>query len=66
MLVQGVHTAHVIIDGTIDAPRVRQFQSDPEKSLSPDAIGEEYYKLHTQHRSTWSQEIDLRPYQEKF
>jgi hypothetical protein len=29
-------------------------------------IAEAYFNLHTQHRSAWSQEIDLRPFNEKF
>jgi hypothetical protein len=29
-------------------------------------IADEYWHLHTQHRSGFTQEIDLRPYVEKF
>lgn len=29
-------------------------------------IAEDYWHLHTQHRSAFTQELDLRPYVEKF
>ena len=63
-IVQGIHVAHVIIDGQIESCKYKS--SQPDGNLSPDAIAEEYWKLHTQHRSTWTQELDLRPYVEKF
>jgi len=34
--------------------------------LSPAAIAESYWQLHTQHRSAWTHELDLRPYRESF
>lgn len=55
--------AHVIIDGVIG--RTSHGPDGPDR-LSPDAIAEEYWKLHTQHKSAWTQELDLRPYTEKF
>jgi NAD(P)-dependent dehydrogenase (short-subunit alcohol dehydrogenase family) len=69
---QGVHVAHVVIDGGIDGERLRQFM--PQRAvdagtdglLSPDAIAETYWQLHVQHRSAWTQEIDLRPFKEPF
>ncbi|KAH8677341.1 hypothetical protein BX600DRAFT_506388 [Xylariales sp. PMI_506] len=66
---QGVHVAHAIIDGIIDAPRSRAFAGAggvEDGLLSPDAIAENYWNLHTQHRTTFTQELDLRPYAEKF
>lgn len=66
---QGIHVAHVIIDGQIDNPRTRtrvgQGRAD-DSFLSPDAIAEVYWQLHCQHRTTWSQEVDLRPAGERF
>ena len=38
----------------------------PDKSLDPEAIAEAYWQLHVQHRSTWTQELDLRPWVEVF
>lgn len=56
---KGIHVAHVVIDGRIDA------QSE-DVGLAPDAIAETYYRLYTQSRSAWTFEADLRPWAEKF
>lgn len=69
---QGVHVAHVVIDGGIDGERLRN--QSPERAaqagegglLQPDAIAESYWQLHAQHRSAWTQELDLRPFKEPF
>ena len=65
---KGIHVAHVVIDGGIDTPRVRTMLAgrDPQTLLAPMAIAENYWNLHAQDPSTWSQEIDLRPSVEKF
>lgn len=69
---QGVHVAHVVIDGAIDTAFIRD--SFPEayakKSeggiLSPDHIAEMYWMLHRQPRDAWTHELDLRPWMEKW
>ena len=33
---------------------------------SPEKIAETYWNVHSQDRSAWTQELDLRPYLEKF
>ncbi len=65
---KGVHVAHVIIDGQIDGPYYAELAKErgPDALLAPDAIAEAYYTLHEQHRSVWTQELDLRPWVEKF
>ena len=65
---QGVHVAHVIIDGQINTPRVRERYSDREEHtmLSPDAIAETYWQLHSQDPTAWTLELDLRPAVERF
>lgn len=65
---QGIHVAHVVIDGQIDSPRIRSMMPDrPEHTfLSPDAIAETYYQLHLQDRTAFTFELDLRPAVEKF
>ena len=65
---RGVHVAHVVIDGQIDTPRVREMTGDREEHtmLSPDAIAETYWQLHSQDRTAWTQELDLRPAVENF
>ncbi|KAF4958849.1 hypothetical protein FGADI_2051 [Fusarium gaditjirri] len=65
---KGVHVAHAIIDGIIDIPRTKQWAANDgadDGKISPDAIAETYWNLHTQHRSAFTQEIDIRPYVEK-
>ena len=61
---QGIHVAHVVIDGQINTPRGPK--RDAATMLSPDAIAETYWQLHTQHPTAWTLEIDLRPSVEKF
>lgn len=65
---QGIHVAHVIIDGQIDTARVRARDADRDAAtlLAPDAIAETYWQLHAQHPTTWTHELDLRPSLEKF
>lgn len=65
---QGIHVAHVVVDGIIDTPRVRaEFGlADDEPALAPKAIAESYWNLIQQDRSAWSFEIDVRPAGEAF
>ena len=65
---QGIHVSHVVIDGQIDTPRVREMSPGREDytMLSPDAIAETYWQLHSQHTSAWTLELDLRPSVEGF
>lgn len=64
----GIHVAHVIIDGVIDTPGVRErYQLKPnEPLLAPNAIAETYWALVQQERSAWSFEVDVRPHNEEF
>lgn len=67
---KGLHVAHVIIDGGVfgerlqaNAPqRVEQLGADG--MLDVDAIAANYWMLHCQPKSAWTQELDLRPYRE--
>lgn len=64
---RGIHVAHVIIDGQIGAaPVVEDGGRLPDSRLAPDAIAQVYLDLHRQPRSAWSQEVDLRPWVERF
>jgi len=56
---KGIHVAHTIIDG--------QIGDDPNDGrLRPAEIADAYWHLHRQSRSAWTQELDLRPWTEKF
>jgi NAD(P)-dependent dehydrogenase (short-subunit alcohol dehydrogenase family) len=65
---KNIHVAHVIIDGQIRSQRYAHLESErgPDALLEPDAIAAQYVALHRQHRSAWTQELDLRPWSEKF
>jgi NAD(P)-dependent dehydrogenase (short-subunit alcohol dehydrogenase family) len=65
---QGVHVSHVIVDGQINTPRMREMSPDREDHtlLSPEAIAETYWQLHSQDRTAWTLELDLRPAVESF
>lgn len=65
---QGIHVAHVIIDGQIESERPGRSVTERgvDAVLSPAAIAESYYQLHLQPPSAWTLELDLRPYVEKF
>jgi NAD(P)-dependent dehydrogenase (short-subunit alcohol dehydrogenase family) len=60
---RGIHVAHVIIDGQIGTEDI---DGKSESRLRPEAIAQVYLDLHRQQRSAWSQEVDLRPWVERF
>ena len=63
---QGVHVAHIVVDGGIRSAR-RPVPSDkPDSLLDPDAIAETYLHLIRQPRSAWSWEVEVRPWVEHF
>ena len=69
---QGIHVAHVVIDGAIDTEFIRS--NFPERYamkaqdgiLNPDHIAENYWHLHRQPRDAWTLELDLRPWNERW
>lgn len=69
---QNIHVGHVVIDGGIEGQRLLSRipdlaeQRGPDGLLNIDAIAEAYWTLHHQHRSAWTQELDLRPWAENF
>ncbi|MEO0594468.1 MAG: glucose 1-dehydrogenase, partial [Myxococcota bacterium] len=69
---QGLHVAHVVIDGPIDNENTRAmfpqvFEERPEDGvLRPDDIAEIYGQLHTQPRRAWTFEADVRTWVERW
>jgi NAD(P)-dependent dehydrogenase (short-subunit alcohol dehydrogenase family) len=63
---QGIHVAHVVVDGGIRSARRAESADRPDATLDPDAIAASYLHLIEQPRSAWSWEIEVRPWVEKF
>ena len=64
---KGVHVAHVVLDGLIDAPQTDQrFGSTPSGRMDPRAVAQAYLDLAAQPPSAWAHEMDLRPFSERF
>src|SRR5258708_18269430 len=69
---QGIHVAHVIIDGGIEGDRLLSRMPDRVEKAGPDGllkvepIVENYWPLPKQQPSAWTPEIDLRPSKEPF
>ena len=69
---QGIHVAHVIIDGVIRGDYAQTQFADLARSkgkdglLEADAIADAYWALRRQSKTAWTQELDLRPFKEPF
>jgi len=69
---QGIHVAHIVIDGAIQGEYAATKFADYVRSkgenglLSVDAISDAYWALHRQPASAWTHELDLRPFKEPF
>jgi len=69
---KGIHVAHTIIDGAIDTAFIRDnfpamyAKKAEDGILSPEHIADMYWMLHRQPRDTWTHELDLRPWIEKW
>src|SRR5690606_10025340 len=69
---QGVHVAHLIIDGAIDTEFIRSnfperyALKEQEGIVNPDRIADTYWMLHQQSRDAWTHEMELRPWLESW
>ena len=73
---KGIHVAHILIDGAVDAPdtlgkmlgeelfkELREARGGEHDGLMlPEKIAETYFHIAQQHRSVWTHELDLRAY----
>jgi len=73
---KGIHVAHIIIDGSVDAPDTLGKMLGPERFqqlretrgmnhdglMLPAKIADTYFHLSQQHRSTWTHEMDMRSF----
>jgi NAD(P)-dependent dehydrogenase (short-subunit alcohol dehydrogenase family) len=70
---QGVHVAHVVVDGAVDAPDtlgkllgdkfdVFKQAKGTDGVIDPAALAETYWHLAHQPRNCWTHEVDLRPW----
>ena len=68
----GVHVAHVVVDGSIDTEFIREnfpqryALKEQDGILNPDHIADNYWHLHIQPRDSWTHELDLRPWIERW
>jgi NADP-dependent 3-hydroxy acid dehydrogenase YdfG len=63
----GVHVAHLVIDGVIWSERASdRFGMAEDHCLDPRAIAETCYHIIMQDRSAWTHELDIRPDVENF
>lgn len=69
---QGIHVAHIVIDGGIAGERLRTRRPDRVQQagedglLDLDAIADAFLHVLGQQRSAWTHELDLRPFKEPF
>jgi NAD(P)-dependent dehydrogenase (short-subunit alcohol dehydrogenase family) len=73
LMPEGIHVAHVPIDAAIGVTRddgTRRHRlagvTVDDNMADPEHIAETYLHLHRQHRSTWTFEVVLRPWVEKW
>lgn len=73
LMPKGIHVANVPIDAAVgwtreDGSREHQFAGTAvdDNMADPDHIAQTYLQLHRQHRSTWTFEVVLRPWLEKW
>ena len=73
---KGIHVAHILIDGAVDAPDTlgkmlgaENFQKlrdakggESDGLMLPSEMAETYFHVSQQHRSAWTHELDLRAY----
>jgi len=73
---KGIHVAHIIVDGAVDAPDTLGKMLGPERFaelretrggdqdglMLPQKMAETYFHIAQQHRSVWTHELDMRSF----
>jgi NAD(P)-dependent dehydrogenase (short-subunit alcohol dehydrogenase family) len=75
---RGVHIAHIVVDGAVDAPdtlgkmlgaerfaELRATKGAADGLILPEQLAETYWHLAHQHRSAWTHELDLRAWSDQ-
>ncbi len=64
----GVHVTVLIVDGIVDLPRTRERMPDKPDTffIRPDDVAETILSIVRQPRSTWSFEVEARPFGERW
>lgn len=65
---KGIHVAVLIVDGVVDLPRTRAMMKDKPDSffVKPDDVADAVFRVTEQPRSTWSFEVEARPFGESW
>jgi NAD(P)-dependent dehydrogenase (short-subunit alcohol dehydrogenase family) len=63
---QGIHVAHIVIDGGIKSARRSEPPGKTASLLNPSSIAATYLHVIHQPHSAWSWEVELRPWVEAF
>jgi NAD(P)-dependent dehydrogenase (short-subunit alcohol dehydrogenase family) len=63
---QGIHVAHIVIDGGIKSARRQEPSGKTASLLNPNSIAATYLHIIHQPHSAWSSEVELRPWVENF
>lgn len=72
---KGIHVAHILVDGGVDAPdtlgkmlgaerfkELRETRGAEDGLMRPEKIAETYFHVSQQHRSVWTHELDMRSF----
>ena len=72
---KNIHVAHVVVDGSVDAPdtlgrmlgperfqQLRETKGAEDGLMLPERIADTYWHIAQQHRSVWTHELDVRSF----
>lgn len=76
---KGIHVAHIVVDGAVDAPDTLGKMLGPERFaelranrggehdglMLPERIADTYFHIAQQHRSVWTHEVDMRSFSDR-